>query len=67
MIERDVNKRWEQGIEHHPKTRYMMAVMQYVASENGDYESLESGGDGDVGETIMFYMDVFFETEATEE
>jgi len=62
MVETDINKRWEQGIEHHPKSLEMFDVLKDADHKYGeDYFYWRSGGDGDNGETLMFTLDVYFE------
>ena len=62
MIERDVNKRWEQGIDHHPKSKELFKALKKIDFElGGDFFCWKSGGDGDNGEHLMYEMDVYFE------
>lgn len=55
------NRRWEDGIPHHPMSLKLMEHMEAVDWENGDHHCLKTGGDGDNGESLMFLMDGFFE------
>lgn len=62
-IEVDIDKRWEEGMDHHPESIRLMKELQAVDKLNGYVaeDLLETGGDGDSGETLMFLMDVVFE------
>jgi len=55
--------RWEEGIEHHPKS---IEVINFLAEhDHRDYDSYfdwEVGGDGDNGEYLMYQLDAYFET-----
>jgi hypothetical protein len=55
----DVERRWEAGIEHHPFSVKLMAHMKKMDVSNS--ADLRTGGDGDLGETLMYLMDSFFE------
>jgi hypothetical protein len=61
-VETDVNKRWLQGIEHHPKS---IAVYNTIARLDslygGDTFDFTCGGDGDNGETLMYLLDIHYE------
>jgi hypothetical protein len=62
MVETDINKRWEQGVPHHPKSVELMdALMEIDFNLCGDHFRWKKGGDGDNGETLMYEMDIFFE------
>jgi len=59
-IEYDIDKRWEQGIDHHPKSKELMIRLQ--GFDGGvDFDFLETGGDGDTGESLMYLLDIIFE------
>jgi len=61
-VETDINKRWEQGLDHHPKSIQMMkAIMDIDSQFCNDYFCWKCGGDGDNGETLMYEMDIYFE------
>ena len=61
-VERDINRRWEQGADHHHKSKEMFNFLsEFDFKECADYFCWKSGGDGDNGETMMYQMDVFFE------
>ena len=57
------HRRWEEDIGHHPMSEELMFFMKAIDKLEGyplgDY--LETGGDGDVGESLMYLMDPFFE------
>jgi len=59
----DINKRWEDGTPHHPKS---LELFKHLADIDfkycDDYFCWKSGGDGDNGETLMYEMDSYFET-----
>lgn len=57
----DLN-RWENGIEHHPKSkRLMLFLSEHDFNDYGDHFCWKFGGDGDNGEALMYQMDAFFE------
>ena len=61
-IELDINKRWEKGIDHHPKSLELMEAVSdidFILCE--DYFCWKTGGDGDNGESLMYEMDIYFE------
>ena len=62
MVETDLNKRWEEGIPHHPKSEELFkAIAEIDYKYNSDFFCWKSGGDGDNGEILMYLMDVYFE------
>lgn len=61
-VETDINKRWEEGIDHHPESeRLMKELMDVDWNLCGDYFCWKVGGDGDNGETLMYQLDIIFE------
>lgn len=59
----DINERWEKGIDHHPKSIELFEALAKIDWDYGDdYFCWKSGGDGDNGETLMYEMDIYFET-----
>ena len=58
-IKGTVYKRWEQGIEHHPKS----IKFKKLVRELDEYGCYKFGGDGDNGEDILYMLDIFFEIE----
>lgn len=62
-IETDINKRWEQGLDHHPKSKELYKLLEHLDWTYGnDCFCWKSGGDGDNGETLMYELDIHFET-----
>ena len=62
LVERDINKRWEQGTDHHPKSKELFAALAKIDFKYcDDYFCWKSGGDGDNGETLMYELDIYFE------
>jgi hypothetical protein len=62
MVERDINKRWENGIDHHPKSVELYEAIAKIDFELcNDFFCWKSGGDGDNGEFLMYEMDIYFE------
>lgn len=62
-ISMTVNERWEQGIPHNPKSIELFKFISDIDFEHGgDFFCFKSGGDGDNGEILMYYMDEYFET-----
>jgi hypothetical protein len=63
-VERDITKRWEQCIPHHPKSMELFKKLKKIDWDCcDDYFCWKSGGDGDNGETLMYEMDIMFECE----
>ena len=61
-VETDIGKRWEQGLDHHPKSIELFKILQSVDEKyGGDYFCWKKGGDGDNGETLMYELDIHFE------
>lgn len=61
-IETDVNKRWEEGTDHHPESEKLMRALKDIDIDLcDDYFCWKVGGDGDNGETLMYEMDIYFE------
>lgn len=64
-VKRQLTKknRWEEGIEHHPKSEELMEFLkEHDFKDYGDYFCWKTGGDGDNGESLMYQMDAFFES-----
>lgn len=63
-VETDINKRWENGTNHHEKSVALMNALSDIDFHLcGDYFDWNIGGDGDNGEMLMFELDIFFETQ----
>lgn len=61
-VERDINVRWEKGIDHHPKSVELFTALSKIDVELcNDYFKWKHGGDGDNGETFMYQLDIYFE------
>ena len=61
-VELDINKRWEQGIDHHPKSVELFNALSEIDFKyGGDFFYWKKGGDGDNGEHMMYEMDIYFE------
>ena len=61
IIEENINKRCEDGTEHHELSELLMLNMRYYSERNGDLVDLKIGGDGDSGEALMYLMDIVFD------
>jgi hypothetical protein len=57
----DVGTRWEQGIEHDPRSE---EIVRWIADYDflfcDDYFCWKVGGDGDNGESLMYELDEYF-------
>ena len=62
MVDWNIDRRWEQGRPHHERSLEVMEFINKVAESNLDYETTSYGGDGDPGEILLFYLDVYYET-----
>lgn len=59
----DIATRWSEDMDHHPESIKLMEELKAVDKLN-DYaagEMTDTGGDGDLGELLMFLMDIVFE------
>lgn len=57
-----INDRWEQGIEHDPRSYEIYKAIAKIDYEEGsDFFGFKAGGDGDNGEHLMYLMDLYFE------
>lgn len=62
MIEFDINKRWEQGVDHHMKSVEVVKAMADIDFNiGGDSLGITMGGDGDNGEAMMYALDIYFD------
>jgi hypothetical protein len=63
MIETNITKRWENGINHHPKSIELMeALMKIDYDLCDDFFCWKMGGAGDNGEFLMYELDIYFES-----
>lgn len=63
-VETDINKRWEQGVPHHPRSKELMRHLANIDIRYcNDYFCWKCGGDGDNGEILMYELDIIFELE----
>ena len=61
-VEYDINRRWENGVPHHPQSISILKRVNELDWELLDGAlDLKTGGDGDSGETLMYLLDIFFE------
>lgn len=57
-----IEKRWEDGKDHHPKALFLVQEMNKRYNKYGDYDHiLKSGGDGDPGEDLLLMLSQLFE------
>ena len=67
-VETDIVKRWEQGIEHDPKSKELVKSIAYLDYKYGnDFFNFKIGGDGDNGEHLMYLLDIYYELEEEEQ
>jgi hypothetical protein len=63
MIQKDINKRWEEGVPHHFKSEQIVKALALLDWQYGnDTLCIKTGGDGDNGEHMMYLLDIYFET-----
>jgi hypothetical protein len=66
-VETDINKRWEEGMDHHPKAEELArAIGDLDLKYGGDYFCFKFGGDGDNGEHLTYLLDIYFEEKEKE-
>ena len=57
-----ITERWEQGIDHDPRSEEIIRAMSKLDWELYDgVLDIKVGGDGDNGESMMYLLDVYFE------
>ena len=57
-VEYNIETRWENGIEHHPKSEKLMERITKIDwLFNNDRFCWKKGGDGDNGEDLMFLLE----------
>lgn len=63
-VNTDINKRWEHGVPHHPSSEALVKAMQCVDRRYcGGMFDIETGGDGDNGESLLYLLDIIFEVQ----
>ena len=64
MVEKTIEERWEQGVDHDPRSVKLYTAIEALDFElGGDRFCFKSGGDGDNGEHLMYLLDIYFERE----
>lgn len=60
MPKSKIDSLWEDGVEHEEGSELLLKQLKALDRREGGnmYDTFETGGDGDTGETIMFYLDV---------
>ena len=54
-------QRWEQGVEHDPRSEEIVRAMAKLDWEFYDgHLDIRVGGDGDNGESMMYLLDYYF-------
>ena len=67
-VEYDIGKRWNDGIDHHPRSIALFErLMEIDFNLCDDYFCWNKGGDGDNGETLMYELDILFDEDDAEE
>lgn len=61
MTELSVEQRWEQGVQHDPRSELIGLELRRINADNDWPMELEFGGDGDNGETLLYMLDIYFE------
>lgn len=57
-----IDKRWESGDNHHPKSVKLFNLIRAVDDRCNDGSfDWKAGGDGDNGESLMYCLDEIFE------
>ncbi len=61
-----VEQRWEQGVDHDPRSEKLGRALEKIDWDYGDDGMcLKFGGDGDNGEHLLYLLDIYFETGGT--
>jgi hypothetical protein len=61
-VETDIEKRWEDGTPHHPKSEKLARSIAKIDEDHGDdLFCFKFGGDGDNGEHLLYLLDIHFE------
>ena len=53
--------RWSEGLSHHPFSEAVVKAINEIDDEAGLYFDFKTGGDGDTGETLIFWLDEWIE------
>lgn len=62
-VEKDISTRWQQGTPHHEKSTALVKAIQHIDNAYCDgMFDLETGGDGDNGENLLYLLDILFES-----
>lgn len=68
IVETDITKRWEQGIEHDPRSEELVRSIADLDFKYGkDFFNFKVGGDGDNGEHLMYLLDIYYELKEEEQ
>lgn len=59
-----IEERWEQGIEHHNESVKLIKLINKL--DTNDELCLDLGGDGDLGETLAYYLDELIDRDLIE-
>jgi hypothetical protein len=63
-----VEERWEQGIDHDPKSIELFNSIRDLDEKYGDdFFCFKAGGDGDNGEHLMYLLDIHFDQKRNNE
>jgi hypothetical protein len=60
MPKTEVERRWENGDDHDPRSEALFEALAVIDARNSDYFIWKSGGDGDNGEELMYHLDIYF-------
>ena len=53
--------RWSEGLDHHPFSEAVVKAINEIDMEAGLHFDFKTGGDGDEGETLMYWLDEWIE------
>jgi len=57
----NIETRWEAGTPHHKHSIALMEELKEIDNKNGLIMDFRTGGDGDNGEYLLYYLDAIFE------
>ena len=67
-VETNITKRWEQGVEHDPRSEELVRSIADLDFKYGsDFFNFKVGGDGDNGEHLMYLLDIYYELKEEEQ